>query len=250
MVTDASASGEEFTETAGAGSETPIIDAVVAHIPGVSRELQQEAKEAEERAAKIMRDIGFSDAKRSRTGPDRGVDVTATGAIAQVKWHSKQIPRTTTQEFAGAWLHRQRTWKRNEKMFFFSKGGYSRFATQYADDIGMVLFVFTKGGKITPANKHARAYQKKYPSVVAKAQSPSRPTKESPWRNVFENVLTLFLTVVLPLAMLAVGVFLTYVGIDRLLSGSTAAGIASLVGGLLLFSLLVAAGWWVFRSEK
>lgn len=232
-------------------SDTPLVDAVLAHVPGVSRELQEEAKKAEERAAAIMQRIGYKDAQRTKTGPDRGIDVEASGAVAQVKWYSKPVSRDATQQMAGAWLQRQSRFKKNEKMFFFAKSGYSKYAVKYADDIGMALFQFTANGKAAAANKHAQAYQKDYPRTISKSIKPSTAPTTSRWSNLLEGLLVFLIVFVLPLAMIAAGGYLGYLGIDNIASGGSAvAGFGFIVGGIILWAILALTVWWLVWKES
>ena len=79
-----------------------------------------------------MRAWGWHDAVVTPTGADGGIDVRATGAIAQVKWEAKQVGRAALQKLVGA-----RALQHDLMLLFFSGAGYSREALVYADGIGM-----------------------------------------------------------------------------------------------------------------
>jgi hypothetical protein len=95
-----------------------------------------------------MRRIGFADAKRTSSGRDGGIDVQATGAVAQVKMHWNPVGRPDLQRLHGA--------ARGEAAFFFSLQGYGQTALQWGDSVGMALFRFDLEGLFSPVNQHAR----------------------------------------------------------------------------------------------
>jgi hypothetical protein len=90
-------------------------------------------QEAEEAALRYMRSLGFSDAVLTAGGADHGLDVSATGAVAQVKAQSSAVGRPDVQRLVGAALD-------SPAKLFFSISGYSAGAIAFADTAGVALF--------------------------------------------------------------------------------------------------------------
>jgi hypothetical protein len=107
------------------------------------------AVDAEVAAAEFMRRIGFPDAKRTPSGADGGIDVIASGAVAQVKTHMKPIGRPDLQRLCG--IAKGRT------TLFFSLEGYTPEARKWGDLEGMALFRFDYQGEASPINRAAKA---------------------------------------------------------------------------------------------
>lgn len=95
-----------------------------------------------------MRYMGFTDARRTPTGSDGGLDVVASDAVAQVKDYGTTISRPTLQQLVGAAFGRQ--------CLFFSRQGFTREAVEYAADVDMALFRFDLQGTPEPVNATAR----------------------------------------------------------------------------------------------
>ncbi|WP_064257395.1 restriction endonuclease [Rhodococcus sp. HS-D2] len=112
--------------------------------------------QAELNAAQAMRSWGFLDAVATTGGSDGGVDVRAHDALAQVKWRTNATGRPEVQQLVGARGSGRQT------LFFFSKSGYTRQAVEYADTMGVALFVIDAAGGVTPVNGHARPYGAKW----------------------------------------------------------------------------------------
>lgn len=126
------------------------------------------AYEAEENAAVQLRSLGFSDARVTKSGADGGIDVRASGAIAQVKWRAGQVGRPELQRLFGA------RGKRFElQLFFFAASPYSTHAVSYANEVDMALYTYDPTGRITPVNPVANR-------IAARA---SAPAVESPSRH-------------------------------------------------------------------
>ncbi|ASR54191.1 restriction endonuclease [Cellulomonas sp. PSBB021] len=106
--------------------------------------------EAEEFAAHTLRAFGHTDAARTPTGPDGGIDVRASRALAQVKFRASQTGRPDLQRLVGAAAH-----QRHAELFFFSGAGFSTKAVEYADQVGVALFTFDLAGTLTPVNDAA-----------------------------------------------------------------------------------------------
>jgi hypothetical protein len=97
------------------------------------------AEQAEWNAAKKMQWLGYWDAHSQPKGIDAGVDVVSAGALAQVKWRSAVAGRPELQRLYGA-----REDRRHLALLFFATSGYSEHAKQYADRVGIHLFVSQK----------------------------------------------------------------------------------------------------------
>lgn len=120
-------------------------------------------QEAEVCAARWMRYWGFADAAVTTAGPDGGVDVTAAGALAQVKFQAVMVGSPELQRLFGARgheLHRQ--------LLFFTGTGYSARAVEYAAAAGIALFTYDLAGQVDAVNEHAR-------QLVADAEAARTP---------------------------------------------------------------------------
>lgn len=116
----------------------------------------QSAHDAELNAAAEMRKLGFTQVVVSPIGPDAGIDVRSREALAQVKWKDATVGRPDLQRLYGA-----RGEDRSKTLLFFSKSPYTRHAAEYANEVGMCLFVYGSTGSISPANKHSLALAKR-----------------------------------------------------------------------------------------
>ncbi|WP_181062474.1 restriction endonuclease [Nocardia cyriacigeorgica] len=108
------------------------------------------AYEAEENAAVQMRSLGYEDARVTERGADGGIDVRATGAVAQVKWRAGQVGRPELQRLFGA-----RGKRYDLRLFFFAAAPFTAHAIEYADDVEMALFTYDPTGRVTPVNATA-----------------------------------------------------------------------------------------------
>jgi hypothetical protein len=109
-----------------------------------SPRLIRSPEDAELAAAEWMRFYGYADATRTPAGADGGLDVVATGAVAQVKDYGTSIGRPVLQQLQGAALGRD--------SLFFSRQGYTREAVAWAEQVGMALFRFDLQGEPEPIN--------------------------------------------------------------------------------------------------
>jgi hypothetical protein len=107
------------------------------------------AADAEVVAAEWMKWMGFSDARRTPTGPDGGLDVVAAQAVAQVKLHGRPIGRPDLQNLHGAAL--------GKPALFFAAEGFTTEATAWAASAGMALFRFDRQGEPQPCNALAQS---------------------------------------------------------------------------------------------
>lgn len=108
------------------------------------------AHEAELNAAEKMREMGYTDAEAMPVGPDGGIDVKSSRAIAQVKWRGGQTGSPEIQNLFGA-----RGANQDVDMLFFSAAGYSKSALRYADELGVMLFTYNPDGSVVPENSLA-----------------------------------------------------------------------------------------------
>jgi hypothetical protein len=106
-------------------------------------------QDAEHAAVTFMRTIGFRDAALTSAGADRGVDVIATGAAAQVKALAVPVGRPEIQRLRGASFN-------VPTALFFSLNGYSPAAVSYADEARIALFTFGPGLAPFAVNDFAR----------------------------------------------------------------------------------------------
>lgn len=104
---------------------------------------------AEELAAAHMQSIGFADAKRTATGADRGLDVLAAEAVAQVKHTAQPVSAPTVQQLVGAAHGRGAA-------LFYSTAGYTKQAIEYAEHAGVALFTIDPTtNTVAPLNPEA-----------------------------------------------------------------------------------------------
>jgi hypothetical protein len=106
---------------------------------------------AEQNAADWMRHWGYRNVSLTSGGNDRGVDVRATKALAQVKFEAKQVGRPQLQNLVGT-----RGRNHDVELLFFSGAGYSGHAVEYATEMDIALFTYALDGRVSPANRAAR----------------------------------------------------------------------------------------------
>ncbi|MCF6735228.1 restriction endonuclease [Blastococcus sp. KM273129] len=107
-------------------------------------------QDAERLAASHMRRLGFEDARVTATGADGGIDVWATGAVAQVKFQWSKTGRPAVQA-----LHRVATAHQAEALFYAID--YTQQALTYANNTGIALFLFDSTGDVAPITKAGHA---------------------------------------------------------------------------------------------
>jgi len=111
---------------------------------------------------------GFKDASLTNAGPDDGIDVVSSGAIAQVKSWMTPIGIADVQRLKGA-AHNGRD------ALFFSLMAYTEAARRFADDANIMLFRFSGyDGSIEPANSHAANFLSKFASLLQAVAESSR----------------------------------------------------------------------------
>ncbi|MFE1592373.1 restriction endonuclease [Nocardia sp. NPDC058705] len=109
-------------------------------------------QDAEQLAARIMEGMGYHQVRVTLPGPDGGIDVWSTKAVAQVKFHQKPTGRPDIQKLYGA-----RGLNHDQEMLFFSYAGFTKAAVECANDLGTALFVYDSAGRHHAANSCAEA---------------------------------------------------------------------------------------------
>ncbi len=125
---------------------------------------------AELNAAMWMRHWGYADATARPGGPDRGIDVRATGALAQVKNRPSQVGRPDIQRLLGAAIDHP-----DAKLFFFAAGGFSAAAIEEADRRDIALFTFVLDGTMSAVNESARRASRSPVRALSTAPPESTP---------------------------------------------------------------------------
>ncbi|MHA6695613.1 restriction endonuclease [Homoserinimonas sp. A520] len=103
---------------------------------------------AETAAVSHMRTLRFIDAQATGPGTDGGIDALSTEAAAQVKFYANPIGRPDIQRLRGA-AHEYRL------ALFYSTGGYTKEAVEYATEAGVALFQMDPYGSCEPASELA-----------------------------------------------------------------------------------------------
>jgi hypothetical protein len=98
-----------------------------------------------------MRYFGFFDAELTASGPDAGVDVRSSEAVAQVKAHMVPIGRPDLQRLHGIAVSEKKI------AVFFSLMHYTAQAIAWGNSVGMALFRFNHAGEPEPVNSAAEA---------------------------------------------------------------------------------------------
>jgi hypothetical protein len=115
-------------------------------------------RDAEELASWYMReDLGLGGARITGSGNDRGIDVVADGAVAQVKHINVPVGAPIVQAALGAGHG-------NDLVLFFALSGYTRQAEEFAARSGVCLFQYDIYGGVRAANGPAR-------EIIAKRKS-------------------------------------------------------------------------------
>lgn len=105
-------------------------------------------RDAEYMAAAHMRRLGFISVAVTAAGSDRGVDVVAQGAAAQVKFHASVTGSPDIQRLRGA--ADSFGWR------IFYATGFTTGAIRTATELNVATFSFEPDGTVVPQNKHAR----------------------------------------------------------------------------------------------
>jgi hypothetical protein len=118
--------------------------------------------DAVENCAAWMRSWGYEDPRVEVGGPDVGIDLRCTGAVAQVTFASETTGRRVLQLLVGA------ADTAPQRLFCFALGHYTSAAVEYADARDIALFVYDPWGQMEPAN------------VVAHDVGPTQPAQAEP----------------------------------------------------------------------
>jgi len=97
-----------------------------------------------------MRSLGFTDAAVTASGPDGGIDVVATGGIAQIKHYSTPVGSPVVQQLRG-------TAYGSDWALVYALSGFTRSALATSKVMQVALFVYTTGGEVSPASPHAES---------------------------------------------------------------------------------------------
>lgn len=132
-----------------ANDKKPIIRRRQAGSPPPGR-LIRSAFDAELVACEWVTYMGFGPAHVTPVGPDQGIDVVASTAVAQVKMEAVATGRPVVQQLFGCAVAEGKTG------ILFSLAGYTREAIAWADRVGLPLFRFDLQGLPSPVNGSAR----------------------------------------------------------------------------------------------
>ncbi|WP_446210355.1 restriction endonuclease [Micromonospora sp. IBSANI012] len=105
--------------------------------------------QAEELAVWHLRLLGYPDARCTRGGADSGVDVLATGAVAQVKHWAQPVGQPPLRDLFGVGQAAA------AKPFFYSLSGYTPQALEWANATNMALFAYSADGRVLAQNSAA-----------------------------------------------------------------------------------------------
>lgn len=181
-------------------------------------------RKAEENAAAWLRRLGYPDALVTPVGPDDGMDVSSSGAVAQVKWKTRPVSAPDVRDLAG-------TGKPGQARFFFSRSGYTKPALRWAADPEHRVQLFTMGddGNILACNYRAKRSLWNAPRHIPVA-SRRPPSRWLPWINVTCRTFTLL-----------DAIFLAYVTMLSFAHGQVLMGVLLGAMALILGSLCVPA---------
>lgn len=102
--------------------------------------------QAEVSALRCLLLLGHEDAALTQSGADGGLDVVASGAVAQVKFTGRPAPRKDLQALEGA------AFDHPGQRYFFSYSGYTLPAFEYAEAVDMALYSYSSDGLPKPEN--------------------------------------------------------------------------------------------------
>ncbi|UJP09790.1 restriction endonuclease [Microbacterium sp. KUDC0406] len=98
--------------------------------------------------------MGAADATTTPVSGDGGIDIVATGYVAQVKLYSSPAAIAEIRELVGA----AAVLSEAPRLLFFCSGGFPAQAESFADAVGMSLFQFKpETGEVTASNQNAEA---------------------------------------------------------------------------------------------
>ena len=117
----------------------------------------------EDLAAVHLRTLGFDDARRTGGGRDGGIDVIATGVVAQVKMQALPVSAPVVQQLRGARPDAGR-WA------FYSTSGYTAPALDTGTILGVAMFGISRTGEVTAANH-----------IAMELETMGRDSTSGPW---------------------------------------------------------------------
>jgi hypothetical protein len=127
--------------------------------------------DAENLAEEHMRSLGFTDAKRTEGGADRGIDVDAAEAVAQVKHLKKAVGVGAVRSHMGVAA------RDGKQAVFYSRNGYTSDAVSEALEGNVALFVYCDDRVVQPYNRTARLLARGGPLQSFERQRPERAKK-------------------------------------------------------------------------
>ena len=119
---------------------------------------------------------GFADAAVTTGGPDGGIDVRATYALAQVKFLASAVGRPDLQRLIGA-----AAGEPGRQLIFFTGSDYSAKAVEFADGAAIALFTYGLDGSMTPINPTAHRVMQRG-SALAQSPPAWQPIPATPWQ--------------------------------------------------------------------
>lgn len=128
-------------------------------------------QDAELNAAAWVRYWGYPDAAARPGGADGGLDVRASGAVAQVKFQTTPVGRPAVQRLVGANMGQPR------QMFFLSYSPFAAPAVTYANQMGVALFQYDRWGQMAPANLVAQHVAARAAQLAGAASSAGAPVR-------------------------------------------------------------------------
>jgi hypothetical protein len=143
----AAASG--FTTPGSAASGSTASGFSTAAFAGPGKPARADWKTAEVLVVQYLQRFGFSDARATANGADGGVDVVATGAVAQVKHWAQPVGQPPLRDLFGV------AQAAAAQALFFSFSGYTPSALEWANANGMALFTYTLDGGVQACNSTA-----------------------------------------------------------------------------------------------
>lgn len=126
---------------------------------------------AEELAAEHMRQLGFTDARRTPPGIDGGIDVASTAAVAQVKHQASPVGGPVVQQLRGA-AHGV------EHALFYASGGFTSAAVGIADSTVVALFEFTATNEVWAVNEAATRLLPMHEGIERSSRVPQAPVDD------------------------------------------------------------------------
>lgn len=120
----------------------------LAGVPPAPRQCRT-PREVEQAACDWLRYWGYDDARLTSRGSDGGVDVTATGIVAQVKAEAVPTGRPVVQAITGIAA------VRDCRAAVFSWAGFTRQAVEFANQADVALYELDMVGHPTPVSRAA-----------------------------------------------------------------------------------------------